>query len=291
MLFHELFPKTAIILLLLQWLPFPTVQSQIVYTNLQDTVLSYDTGVPGTTDSGTTFYYLDLDQDGTNDFYFKLYYYETWMSPSASELPSWLLTLHPLADNSAISTVELWYGSFAKNIFDGEVIGDNQSFSEVAYIHDLNFNWEPLCVFFEGQSIGLKLVKDDGIHFGWIRIVAYCNANGHISYIQLIECAVHQTPGEYIRAGQKEIFSAVTEKGPDEVWFENRGSKISIQFPAEGQYAIRIYDIRGRIAGQTVVSGNQAECDVSALPSGLFLVTATSAGKTHSFRFFKQTWR
>lgn len=288
MLFHYVYQKTAAFLLLLYGLLLPPAQSQILYTNLNDTVLSYDTGVPGTTDSGTSYYYLDLDQDGTNDFYFTLYYYETWMSPSASELPSWQMTLHPEAGGSAIATTELWGRPYAKSLFDGDEIGNDLTFSDQAYIHDINFNWEPLCVFFEGQSIGLKLLKDNGVHFGWIRIVAYCNANGYSSYIKLIECAIHQTPGEYIKAGQKELFSDIPGEVPQEVRFENLGSRISIQFPDSGQHTVIIHDLLGRIAMQAVNYGGHADCDVSALPSGLYLVTATSKGKMHTFKFFKQ---
>lgn len=143
------------------------LSSQIVYTNINDTILTFPEQTSGILDDSTNYFYFDLDQDGTDDFFFYAHYWEEWYSPSANEHPHWVLQIGavegpgvPWFDGCAIDfglldtiQAETWYDF---GLLYLNVVGAST-----------NCNLP-----FQDRYIGLRLENGADYFFGWIRLDA-----------------------------------------------------------------------------------------------------------------------
>lgn len=142
---------------------FSESDAQITYTDIDpDSEIALG-GTFGNT--GRTF--IDLDDDGTNDFEIEIYRY-AFGGYYASEFTTW--TIKPLANASVLQET----GNVAENIPIGDPIGSTatnwqSSVGVLAAIYDIGLNRGN---FRDANNdiIAVRLTKPDGPHYGWIRV-------------------------------------------------------------------------------------------------------------------------
>ena len=143
------------------------LKSQIVYTDINDTILTFPEQTTGVLDDLTNYFYFDLDQDGSDDFHFYAHYWEAWYSPSASEHPHWVFQLVSM-NGSGVPWLEgcaIDYGIF-DTIYSEEWFDQGSLYVNVVGT-TLYCNLP-----FQDRYIGLRLEMGSDYYYGWIRLDA-----------------------------------------------------------------------------------------------------------------------
>ncbi len=165
--------------------------AQIVYTNIPDTIIS-----------GIKTFYIDLNNDGVNDFKFIT---EKPLSSckacgGLTYMPSFSVSMTPLNSNKVLDTA-----NYPKILMNNALIKASSSAWKTGT--RLMFTWRYVCStscynadqgIWNNQSdkyIGVKLLKNGIKYFGWIRVsVAFTS-------ITIKDFAFDSTPNHSIHAG------------------------------------------------------------------------------------------
>lgn len=177
--------------------------SSIIYTNANpDSVIkSYALVNPGSSNRGQIVsknYNLDLNNDGTTDFVFQIYFRSAHGSTSANQD---YVSVGP----SAISINQIANSNTYPSALDTlTIIGSTLSWSGAANktleLYNSNGttygNWTIHAV----KYLGLKLIKGGNIYYGWVRL--YVNATLVGAELIVMDYAYNSSPNQPILAGQ-----------------------------------------------------------------------------------------
>jgi len=164
-----------------------------IYSQIESTVLSPPDSItlPDTTD--VKYYYLDIDDNDTTDFYLEVIRFTT-SENTPRDVESYSCNVYSL-DNNRINS-----GPYELN----DTISSSIQYHET----DLLYGWIPeyggsvgswsyhLSSPDDVAYIGLKLVKPTGTYYGWLKLKANYNCFTVYSY------ALNETLGQMIKAGQ-----------------------------------------------------------------------------------------
>lgn len=251
------------------------LHAQILYTDINDTILTFPEQVPGILDDSTNFYYFDLDQDGVDDFFFVAHYWEEWYSPSANEHPHHVMQLQSILNNGIA-----WENN------DGCAIDfayDDTIKSEVwESFGTLVVNVVGFCTScnlpFQDRYFGLRMSQGTDHYYGWIRLDAATDT------LLFKDFAINTVANEPIIAGHTS--SAGIEDGHDEearVYFDGR----SLHFDENTFDKYIIYTIDGKVVRKENTPANGI-LDLTGLPGGFFIITLSGKGAVISRKISKR---
>ncbi len=144
-----------------------TLSSQVIYTDINDTILTFPEQITGILDDSTNYFYFDLDRDGVDDFYFYAHYWEEWMSPSAPEYPFRVMQLEAI-EGSGVP----WSDGCAVDYGLDDAIQSEEWFEYGLLFLDV-FGASTNCNLpFQDRYIGLRLEEGTDYFYGWIRLDA-----------------------------------------------------------------------------------------------------------------------
>lgn len=236
-----------------------SLSAQIIYTDINDTILTFPPQTSGILDDSTNFFYFDLDQDGAADFYFSAHYWEEWYSPSASEYPHWVLNLSAM-DQNAIP----WEEACATDFAMGDTIQWYQwGTSAALYVDVLGFS--TACNLpFEDRYFGLRLQQGGQNYYGWIRLDAATDT------LVFKDFAYNSEAEGIILAGQASTAGAYERKIRDkQVWFDGNIMHINDDNLIYTKYTI--LSSAGQLVENKAINGRSMICLVH-LPPGLYIV-------------------
>ena len=219
-------------------------------------------------------WYLDLDQNGTNDFHYNAYieYYgpETW------GCSNWVT----LSFQTAL-TPEFPLPNVASDLQIGDTISNSDVVWRGGYCPPLSYGLNA-----GHRYLAFRMVKDEDLYYGWIEqdvryvdtpVVVYygtdCLNKAVVSVRQVAYCTIPNYP---LRLGQTSFDWDVAENEAN--YFASIHPN-----PTTGQVTITGKDLKQAEVFNTLgqhVATAQGECerltvDISALPAGIYFVNVT----------------
>lgn len=174
------------------------ISSNIVYTDVNpDSVIRIN----------NSYYDLDLNNDGVNDFKFRVYTYKSRCTPT--ECGSGLInSVSASISNGSINQIEL-DGLYPASLDSSAKINVNKTWSTPTGF--LTLRWVKYCCghFYKGnwaepevfKYLGLKLIVGSKTYYGWIRLRVVANGPG--TSVTIKDFAYNRISNQQIRAGQR----------------------------------------------------------------------------------------
>lgn len=249
-----------------------TTSAQIIYTDVNPDIVYAGTG--------TINWDIDLDNNDYTDFF---------LETSEVNDPSGLIELFAIEPNTGNSAKAITTGSgnFTAALLGGNDIGGITDFIATQTTIFLRaggtippqVQWNNVT----DRYLGLKFTIGSNTHYGWARL----STNG--DNWTLKDYAYESTPDVAIDAGQMPETTSLNGEMDlsSNVKFLNLGSDaISVQFQSEmTDCTIDLVTVAGQQVASINVSSDLETIDVSALPSGLYLINVRTAQGTITKKF------
>ncbi|MEE4258257.1 MAG: T9SS type A sorting domain-containing protein [Bacteroidales bacterium] len=235
------------------------VNSQILYTDITDTILTFPEGTPGILDDTTNYFYFDLNTDGTNDFYFYAHYWEEWLSPSAPEYPYYVMQLVSI-NNQGVP----WYEGCAIDFGLNDTI-QSESWLDQGLLYLDIFGSNHNCNLpFQDRYMGLRISESSATYYGWIRL----DASSDTLFFK--DMAYNSLANDIILAGQTNLTGDSEQTIYDEARVYFNGRDIIIE---PGNVSFNSYSVFSH-TGKEIETGNVSSniIKLSHLKSGFYLV-------------------
>jgi len=256
--------KTRLILsvIFLIVLSITSVKSQIVYTNLPDTNINFP--IIEFLGSATTTYYIDINNDGTDDFFFWLRKWQEWFSPNSQPI-YYACELRVLGANSIYSDEPC-----AKVLNGNDIIDLNSNWNQEGYIYIRVITYYSECsIPFQDKYYGLNFNIGSNTHYGWLNLDI--SENGEIV---LKGYAYNTIPDELILAGQKELDNVYIESQKSPLIIYNTKKEVIIKQKATNELIklVKIYNLSGTIIHECHVNAFQATINTSDINHGICVI-------------------
>lgn len=257
---------------------------QIIYTDINNTVLVFPTPTQGH-DNLSNLYYFDLDQDGDSDLHFVAYYYETWESPSAPDVPSWEMIVGMNDDSSSVARDTTYHCNFVELYNAGGRIDGDRPWSY--YYHHLYrcflAQW-PCCLESEDQFLEFKINDNGVVYYAWMRFLSFCS-NDYIYYLEIKDYAINLTPGMPIYAGQTAEYEEIIEYPASEIISMISNGYLDINSGLYPPELIRITDVQGRSVCEIDSPSAFSHINISGLSPGIYFAAILSKTKLVTKKF------
>lgn len=274
--------------------------SQVVYTDVEPDWIFQDDG---------DFSYLDMNDDGINDFGFlksnhiistlsspglnTTWYYRIalWVGPAMVGPDIAGISAHA---SSAAGTYCFPYALEKSNLINNDLSFQNCGFqllasktAEVYYGYSYTFlglgDWHIGIGEFNNLNldstryIGVRFEdEDDCLHYGWIR----CAVMDSVGKLVVMDYAYEMQCNKTIAAGDTvsyvDINSETTDSGISIYAFDG---KIYFHGNSAGKMVITVSDITGQIVAHQCISGNDKTINMNFEPKGIYVVNVVCNGK------------
>lgn len=246
--------KTIVAIFLFMLFPL-TVSAQILYTDISpDTLLADDNITPGQ-------YQLDLDSDGSVDFFFMHFFYP---------VPVYVLSIYTQYNQPHEILVDM--DNRVTALERGDPIDESRT------------TW--LCTAEGGQSaglsfasgwrgtgdrfIGLRVFDGQGWRYGWLQAQLPADE----SWILLKAYAVQMTSGTTINAGDTGLNSVQQPPVSSRLRIRVDGRFVEVDAERPRMLNVTVYDVIGNARLQRNTFGDRMSVDLSALPQGVYFLRA-----------------
>jgi len=238
------------------------INAQIIYTDINpDTVLDGSSTPP----IFTAYYYLNLDNDITEDF--RMGHCEAKFPTAANITP--ISTGEILYDNSITTR------NYALALNYGATIDNNSStwintISYLGYDHALQgVNLEGNWVGVSDKYLGLRINLNGQWHYGW----AKCDLDAQIGTYTIKEYAYNATPNQGITAGDKGPVN-IKENFSDNISIYSHNKTLFIDFKDTeiNNGKIKLFNLIGQEVKTTPISNSKIELDLNNIDAGIYIV-------------------
>ncbi|OFX42039.1 MAG: hypothetical protein A2046_14120 [Bacteroidetes bacterium GWA2_30_7] len=252
--------KTLIYTSLLIALFAITTKSQIVYTDVDpDTTIVIPSTVPCDGCDSSHYYYFDLNHDDTLDFYLIAKHYQIYEGGWYDQYLTWLATLN--------NNKSAW-GYHVEN----DTIGDNLYWQGHTDISQGGAWPLPPC---EGYA-GLKLIKNNQIYYGWVRMELF-------NWGIIIKDYAFNSEAELpILGGQITGLENVFDTSNVNIYLNQ--NILNVDFINNSIYSgtITIYNVSGQQIKNINISGNHNIIDMSNFNTGTYIIKVDNNNSVYS---------
>ena len=216
--------------------------AQIIYTDIQDTILTFPENVPGIQDE-TNYIYFDLDNEGEHDFYFYAHYWEEWLSPSAPEYPFYVMQLQSI-NNKGVA----WFEGCAIDFAYGDTIQSEFWLDGGLVFLDILGSYAECNLPYQDGYLGIRLTENDNYYYGWVRLDASTDT------LVIKDFAYNSSPNETILAGQMETVGIIESSREDEVhiYFDGNNLRFKTGKPDYDTYTVFTIEGKQIVAGKII---------------------------------------
>ena len=260
---------------------FASANAQIVYIDVipDDTILS------------SSIYYLDLNNDGMNDFHFQTSHYTTGGACIPTGSPSnWGARARAYADSNSFVAFTSGYPAVLNsgNLIDSSLIWGTTP-TELRYIYGACITTQPLIGNWSDSSshyLALKVDQSGNNYYGWIRIKVQLG-DGLYDYLRnyriiIQDYAYNSIPNQPILAGQITATGIIENSFASSVHlFPNPATNnLSIAFGNNNKKVdVTITDITGTIIyTTTAIEIQKIEVNTEDFKKGIYVVQIKTAG-------------
>ena len=223
-------------------------------------------------------YYLDLNNDGINDFFLIQINY-TGISYYGSSYVNYAVGMFQLINNAVHGSMTSTSYGLPIPLNANDPIGNALSWQAGSYISFLaNYNKSGTYTSSYGnwlgakdKYLGLRLDVSGSTHYGWLRLDVNINGNG----FSVKDYAYDDEPDKTIAAGDKGPFAGIDkESSIDPIFAYSFGKTIYVNDIAHLDHNadIRIYDMMGREVFHSPISGIAGKIDLPGAGSGNYIV-------------------
>jgi type IX secretion system substrate protein len=259
---------------ILNFSAYDKIKAQVVYTDVSP---DYDIFSPGAWNQSTSNdYYLDLDNDGSNDFsfagsgFFNQYGTEYIMR-------GYFYNNNMIAD-TALNVFRFNYGDSISLFNSWDTLYKQRMYYEYNQGQDPLIQaglWLPDSI---DYYAGLRLTSGSNIYYGWVRIMMI-----NYPYRQwLIKDYAYEPSGNYIIAGKIATGLSDLQYNNNLHVYPNPAKKTiiitSILHPASKDCII-VYDNFGKIVLQRPFKQQKQEMDLSHLSKGMYIIKVVQKGQ------------
>jgi len=250
------------------------LSAQVIYTNINDTILTFPEQTPGILDDLTNYFYFDLNQDGTDDFYFYAHYWEEWYSPSANEHPHWVLQLESIEGMGVP-----WFDGCAVDFGLLDSIR-SETWLEYGLLYLDVVGYSTNCNLpFQDRYIGLRMEEGADYFYGWIRLDASHDTLIFKDFAYNSEANAIMLAGQTSPTGFSEI-NNVEEQSfylVDKMLYFKDGNKVF-------QYC-SITNLQGQKIGKYRIQNKQA-INLNQLSSGIYIIVLEGKNQVSAMKIF-----
>lgn len=283
----KIFTKYIAVLFFIS-LSYQTTRGQIIYTDITDTTITKTSS-----QSGTSSFRFDVNNDGIDDFNFAVRATITTASgcpginpPSKTGLSAWAAPMPPFSNFIADTA------GFAASLDSTNTIGTSLSWSSAqqSYLYDLSYTF-PSCSWDSTQEgvwqlddtsfIGLKFKIGASIHYGWVRASLHYgyNISGEMEVsITIFDFAYNNVPDEPLIAGQMPIIPGVFNPSLRElisVYPNPAGEYLMVDNSSSNEFIFTISSSRGDVVVSKNISSSE-RINLSTLKAGAYLYSITN---------------
>lgn len=261
---------------------FLKTNGQIIYTDITDTTIT-----KASTQSGTSSYRFDINNDGNDDFTFGVRATVTTASgcpgispPSKTGLSAWAAPMPPFYDFIADSA------GLAARLDSTDSIGSSHSWSSAqqSYLYNLFYTF-PSCTWDSTQEgiwqnedtsyIGVKFKIGASIHYGWVRASLHYgfNITGDMEVsVTIFDFAYNNVPGEALLAGQMPVIPGIFNPAFANlisVYPNPAGEYLIVENTIKSELSFTITSLRGNVVMKNNISSS-ARIDLSFFKAGVY---------------------
>ena len=244
--------------------------AQIIHSSLDSTEIIFPSDDPG-----TNYYPFDINNDDVDDLVFIADYDEMWGSPSAPEIPVRHLLVDGINDSLqfAVEPLTVFY---SQDVIDGSSEYEN---STELIIND-NYGGGSESIFAEDDYLGFRKMINGKFHYGWLRLDCWTVWNSYWFpdfTIVIKDFGFNTIPGEHIKAGQTEYYTAIEETGPGRFRLLVSSGQLSIMPGTALDYQVQIFDIAGRLVMNEKGCNGHHNINISRLKSAIYVIKVFSS--------------
>ena len=266
-------------LMLLIILSITTVKAQIVYSDIPDTNINYP--IIEYLGNETVYYYLDMNNDSINDFFFRLKKWQEWITPHAQPIR---LTseIKIIGDNRIYSNEnEDPSEDCAKVLLNNDTINSNCKWNKLGFIYIdvhpydiLNCN-----VPFQNKYYGLSFYIGYAKHYGWLQLDI-----NEFGEILLKDYAYNTIPDQLITAGQIEPNLISISPNENQVIITNTSKGVLIKLKETNELIriVRIYNLSGTTIFEHKIDDSQAAINLCNINSGFYITRVVTDNYIYS---------
>jgi hypothetical protein len=259
--------KIITLLICIGFLYSININAQIIYTDIPDTSVNYPV-IPYLGED-YVYYYIDINNDNINDFFFHLGHRQEWDTPSS----------HPITKFCQIGTIE------GTSIYIGEedlcaaILDINDSIDQnsdwysgsglvVVYVNAYPSTYIYCGTPFQDKYYGFSINIGNNMHYGWLQLDA-----NEIGEIVLKGYAFNTIPNQLIKAGQTDP-SMIIKEDQDKIniSFKNNSLLIKQTDNKELINNLVIYNLMGEKVYEGIVNNYSTRIYLPNIKSGIYVV-------------------